>query len=261
MKKETGAEMINAAGRSYGELIREYRKRKGLSQAELGKLAQVRQHAVGVWEAGRSLPDLASVPAICRELSLPLSVFFGVAPELSDEDLTARFRRLNDYNQQVILHQMDMLYSLQGNTSARKLVQVYESDLSAAAGVSFGIGEESGRRIWLVADDMTSAADEIIRVNGDSMEPSFFDGDQVLVQHCSSLREGEIGIFVAGSEGYIKEYRPDGLYSHNPRYPAMHFAADEPVRCVGRVLGRLLKEQIARPEEVAAQAEAGPQRR
>ena len=116
MRKENGAEMVNEAGRPYGELIREYRKRKGLSQADLGRLANVKQNAVGAWEAGRSRPDLASVPALCRELSLPLAVFCGQDSGITDEELSARFRQLNEYNQQVILRQMEMLYDLQGDT-------------------------------------------------------------------------------------------------------------------------------------------------
>ena len=116
MKKETGAEMLNAEGKPYGELIREYRKRKGISQAELGKLADVKQNAVGAWEAGRSRPDLASVPTLCRELSMPLSVFFGQGAMSVDEEFISRFRMLNEYNRQVIIRQMDLLYELQRET-------------------------------------------------------------------------------------------------------------------------------------------------
>ena len=110
----SAAGMYNAAGKPYGELIREYRKRKGISQAELGKLADVKQNAVGAWEAGRSRPDLASIPALCRELSLPMSVFFGLEEDgPSFEEVTLRYRLLNAYNRQVILKQMDALYELQ----------------------------------------------------------------------------------------------------------------------------------------------------
>ena len=80
----------------------------------------------------------------------------------------------------------------------------------------------------------------------------FFDGDQVLVQHTNHLQEGEIGIFVNGDAGYIKEYRKDGLYSHNTEYPPIRFSDEDAVRCIGRVLGTLTQEQLATPEEIAA---------
>ena len=70
------------------------------------------------------------------------------------------------------------------------------------------------------------------------------DGDRVLVQHTKDLQEGEIGIFLVDNEGYIKEYRKDGLHSHNPEYRTMTFHEDQSVRCIGRVIGKLKDEQI-----------------
>ena len=82
------------------------------------------------------------------------------------------------------------------------------------------------------------------------MEPTFFDGDQVLVQHTKELREGEIGIFLVDNEGYIKEYRTDGLHSHNPAYGMIPLSGEETVRCVGRVIGKLKEEQIPNEEQL-----------
>ena len=33
------------------------------------------------------------------------------------------------------------------------------------------------------------------------------------------------------------EYQPDGLHSHNSKYPVLHFNDDDNVRCIGRVIG------------------------
>ncbi len=128
-------EMLNEEGKAYGALIREYRRRRGLSQEQLGSVVGVKKNAVGAWESGRSRPDVASIPALCRELRLPLRVFFGV-PE-SQEDLhllQERFHLLNAYNRQVILRQMDLLLSLQEteSESPRKPIPLRQSDLSVA---------------------------------------------------------------------------------------------------------------------------------
>jgi len=110
---ELSDDMINEAGRPYGELIREYRRRKHMSQEQLGAIAGVKKNAVGAWEAGRSRPDVASIPALCEELGIPLHVFFGIPEEGRTNEVSDRFERLNDYNRKVILRQMEMLYSLQ----------------------------------------------------------------------------------------------------------------------------------------------------
>ena len=64
--------MTNAAGIAYGELIRRQRKEKKMNQEELGALVKVGKNAVGAWEAGRSRPDVGSVPVICEALGLSL---------------------------------------------------------------------------------------------------------------------------------------------------------------------------------------------
>ena len=112
--------------------------------------------------------------------------------------------------------------------------------------------ESRGETVYLYPDEMTRHADEIIRVSGNSMSPTFEDGDRVLVHHQDRLKEGEIGIFVNGDAGYIKEYRRDGLYSHNPDYAPIRFSENDSVRCVGRVLGKLRPEQRASAEDVEA---------
>ena len=74
-------------------------------------------------------------------------------------------------------------------------------------------------------------------MRGDSMEPSFHDGEDIFVEHTEQLSPGEIGIFFIDSEGFVKEYRPDGLHSHKPKYPPIRPTEDVEVRYVGRVLG------------------------
>ena len=119
--KELNAGMYNAQGTAYGDLIREHRKRKGLSQEELGAIAHVKKNAVGAWEAGRSRPDVASIPDLCRALDMPLSVFFGLGGEASaNEQLTERFNRLNEHHQEIAMREMDMLYDLQKSENGKK---------------------------------------------------------------------------------------------------------------------------------------------
>ena len=250
--KDSGAEMINASGIAYGDLIRDYRKKKGLSQEQLGTVAHVKKNAVSAWEAGRSRPDVAMIPALCKTLEMPMYVFFGLEEEKRNLLFLEKFTKLNAYNQHQILKQMDTLSELQEAElrRKRKVIPCYRNDLSAAAGPVSYIGENQGSIIYLAEDPLTRLADEILLVSGNSMEPTFHDGDQVMVQHTSRVREGEIGIFVNEDAGYIKEYHTDGLYSHNPAYPVMHFTAEDSVRCVGRVLGVLSPDQMATEEEI-----------
>ena len=251
--KETG--MLNVAGISYAEIIRSRRRMKGLSQEDLGSRVSVRKNAVGAWESGRSRPDLSSIPVICETLGISLEEFFGI-PVMKEADapveFTDRYASLTDYHRQIILKQMDTLLEMQEPAviAKRKLIRLFRNDLSACAGPSYAIGDTNGEEIWIEETPLTARADEIIRVSGDSMEPEFHDGDQVLVRHAASVRPGEIGIFTNGDAGYIKVFQKDGLHSLNPTYPTMFFGDGDEVRCIGKVLGIAGKELFARQDEI-----------
>ena len=256
-QKETS--MQNAAGVSYAEIIRERRKARGMNQEELGAMVSVRKNAVGAWEAGRSRPDISSVPVICEALDLSLEEFFGIEKEKKKEtdiphEFITRFNALTDYHRQIILRQMDSLLEMQkpdpGLRPVRKLIQMYLNDLSACAGPSMTIGEATGEPVWIEKTAITSKADEMIRVSGDSMEPAFHDGDIVLVKHCVSVRPGEVGIFTNGDAGYIKVYQQDGLHSINPCYATMQFCESDDVRCIGKVIGIAGEELFAKEDEI-----------
>ena len=83
----------------------------------------------------------------------------------------------------------------------------------------------------------------------------FRDGDELLVEYTPEIREGEIGIFVVAGEGFVKEYRSDGLHSHNPKYKPIRPMQDDNFRCVGRVLGAVTEDMLATPQELAVLSE------
>jgi transcriptional regulator with XRE-family HTH domain len=58
-----------------GELIREARKAKGLTQAELGGLVGVSQPTIGRWETNQLTPKLADLAALVTVLDLSWSDF------------------------------------------------------------------------------------------------------------------------------------------------------------------------------------------
>ncbi len=266
MAKADANGMTNAAGIAYGDLIRRQRKAKKMNQEELGALVRVGKNAVGAWEAGRSRPDVGSVPVICEALDLSLEEFFGMPEErpgqlderngITPEErktLLHRYGALNPYNRQVALRQMSMLREMQEDIrTPRKVIRLFRNELAASAGPGEVLDTARGEEVYLFADRIPETADEIIRVNGNSMEPTYYDGDQVLVRHAATVRPGEIGVFICGDTGYIKEYRKDGLHSHNPAYAPISFDGADAVRCIGKVLGRVTREDWADEEQYAA---------
>lgn len=80
-------------------------------------------------------------------------------------------------------------------------------------------------------------AEFIVGVNGDSMEPTYKDGDLVYVEKRQIVETGEIGIFIVNNECFIKEAGEEGLISHNPKYPMI--PGTENIQCIGKVLAKV----------------------
>jgi len=73
-----------------GDLIREARKRAGLTQAELAERAGTTQSGVARWESNRTLPTLQDVTRLVRLCGLDLEV--ALVPR--DDSDTAQAERL-----------------------------------------------------------------------------------------------------------------------------------------------------------------------
>lgn len=112
--------------------------------------------------------------------------------------------------------------------------------------VSAGTGEPwtaaaHATRLSVPTERVPEKANYCVRVNGDSMEPAYRDGDIVFVQRIDDgdLREGEIGIFSLNGEGYIKRFGDHELISLNPAYNPIPIHEYDGFEAQGRVLGKL----------------------
>ena len=256
---------LKAVG-DYGTTIRARRKALGMNQFQLADKAGVSRNAVAGWETGHSRPDLDTIPSLCRALGISADEFFGLGKNNASGEsrLLKLFWALDRRDREAMLWQMEAVLAgrkIERSSQSREIpipgyVSVFSSDLGAAAGTGCLLGETQGETVFLLADEETERADEVITVSGDSMAPTFLNGDRVLVAHTDRLRPGEIGIFLVNGEGYIKEYRPDGLHSHNPAYRTMTFRDGEDVRCAGKVIAKLKPEQIPDEEQLRLIEEA-----
>lgn len=108
----------------------------------------------------------------------------------------------------------------------------------------------------LIEAPYMAGADFIIGVNGDSMEPTYYDGDMVYVEKRQIINTGDIGIFVVNDECFIKEAGEHALISHNPNYDDI--SGDESIQCVGKVLGKVEIEkslEVEAPSSETARAQ------
>ena len=115
-------------------------------------------------------------------------------------------------------------------------------DLPAAAGTGQFLDSYGYTDMSFPADVVPPDSNFGVRIAGDSMEPEFSDGEIVFVKQQPTLNNGDIGIFVLNTDGYLKKFclNENGytLVSFNPKYEPIEITENDNIRIVGKVLGK-----------------------
>lgn len=123
----------------------------------------------------------------------------------------------------------------------KRILPFYRTAASAGSG-SYLFDDTPVEYINVQKNDTTLAADYILEVSGDSMEPKFHDGDCVLIQQSERIYEGQIGIFILNGESYIKKMGDGELISLNSAYAPIKLHEYDDIRCAGKVLDSIILE-------------------
>lgn len=140
-----------------------------------------------------------------------------------------------------------------GGREAAGLVEIARLDIRASAGPGRLADDAARRRPGALSQALLRelgvrpAAASMIRVDGDSMEPTLSDGDEILVDRDRREVRGKGGIFVIRLDGVLMVKRLRAavggleLVSDNPTWPVRLCRGGE-VEVIGRVawLGRAL---------------------
>lgn len=112
------------------------------------------------------------------------------------------------------------------------VISGFYQPMSAGSGTEAGDGEPED---VVLTKRPPRGASYVAPVSGDSMEPTFHDGDRLFVQTCDQIEPGRIGVFLMDGRQWVKELGDGVLVSHNPKYAPIPMTED--IRCQGLVLG------------------------
>lgn len=237
-----------------GEMISLYRKEAGLTIDELAVESGVSKGAINKIISGETkAPTLDKMKALAKALGKTLNDFMddpvSIDYEFSREEFAhiKKYRVLDTHGKRVVDHVLDDEYDRMTHIESREekgsitYITLYDLAVSAGTGEPFGDTYYS-TKLEIPTEEVPEEAHCCLRVNGDSMEPAYKDGDVVFVRRQDEpVREGEIGIFSLNGEGYMKRLGHKELESLNPKYPAIPIRQYDELRCFGKVLGKLSK--------------------
>ena len=111
---------------------------------------------------------------------------------------------------------------------------------SISAGTGLYLDDEQVETINFGVDMVPNGTDFCLKVNGDSMEPMFHDGDYVFIKRETDFRNGTIGAVIVNGEAYLKKiYITDNsikLVSLNKKYKDIIVTQDDNLKYVGTVV-------------------------
>lgn len=232
---------------SIGSRIKERREELGITQVELAALIGVSKGSIGNYECGVSAPNEKILYKLFTALKCDANYLYQDDIQTLNETKfkvdsfekqhIKKYRTLDEYGRKAINDLLDTEYERCQNDNKIKVLRLPISELRVSAGAGNWLDDNSYSTVEVADTPETRKADLIIEVVGDSMEPTYNDGDNVLVRVQPSIGIGEIGVFIKDSEGYIKELGNNRLISHNKNYPDIVLSEFDNIRCVGKVIG------------------------
>ncbi|MBQ3424407.1 MAG: helix-turn-helix domain-containing protein [Clostridia bacterium] len=206
----------------FSENLRRIRFERHMTQEEFADLLGTKKQNISRYESGAVSPKISTAEVMAAKLGMTLSELNGSEESLGK--LPSNVRPISSLHRQRV--------PLIG---------------SVAAGQPIYDPEDLGVYVESPVD-----ADAAITILGDSMTPTYLEGDVVYIKCCPDVHEGSVAVVFLDDEATIKHVykRPTGLtlWSDNTVYPPMNIEFDDynVVRIFGVPVGytRIYKPSI-----------------
>lgn len=135
----------------------------------------------------------------------------------------------------------------QPDTTIQRLRLQYYASVSAGPG-EFLLDDTYSLIASIPLNNESRKADFLVAVDGDSMEPQYYNDDILMIQQKENINIGEIGIFIMDEHAYLKQLGDGCLISLNQSYDPIPISPDG-VKCIGRVIGKVSEEDFEVEED------------
>ncbi|OJU13686.1 MAG: hypothetical protein BGN88_06575 [Clostridiales bacterium 43-6] len=223
------------------ERIKQARTDANLTQTDVSEYFSklgfsVKPYAISSWETGKHKPDLEQFAVLCKAYHADVMYLLTGKKGHTHESLLyglnekGRSHAINYLN----LLKSDPVFTKEDHAGEAKKIRLYDIPVSAGTGMYLDSDNYEIITGEHLIPDGTSYA---VRVSGDSMEPSFHDGQILFIREQKTLDDGEIGIFGLNGEAYVKKLSRGALVSLNAKYEPIRLLESDDVCVFGKVIG------------------------
>ncbi len=240
-----------------GDILKKLRNMRHLTSEELCNRINIKSSSYRNYERNDRKPDYDTLIKLADFYGVTTDYLLGREPEknpiamlnlaLGEKEALEMYVKLPEEVRQIIIDTMIQLGEAAKIAKKTKVepvepkwkIRCSEYKVSAGTGVPLG-DRDQWDFIYVPDTPKARKADFALTIQGNSMEPVYFDGDIVLVKEQAAIDIGQVGIYTIEGEGYIKKYGGDRLISLNAEYDDIIFSEhdEDSIRCVGKVIGK-----------------------
>lgn len=237
-------------GNFFASNLKLLRIQKGLEQKDISDFLGLKSPtSVTNWEKGTNLARAGHLSDLASFFNVSLHdlVKVDLSKENETHTITEIYNQLhNDRKIKVYDYATEQLNEQNNVVNINNYIEEesewYEVKFygSVSAGTGLYLDDEQVETISFSSDMVPLGTDFCLKVNGDSMEPAFHDGDYVFIKRESEFRNGTIGAVIVNGEAYLKKlYITDNLIklvSLNKKYQDITVTDTDNFKYVGTVV-------------------------
>ncbi|WP_321330521.1 LexA family transcriptional regulator [uncultured Ilyobacter sp.] len=218
----------------FGCYLKEFMEKKNLKLEYAAEKIGVSFGSLGHYIKGRRSPSYKFLEKFFNAFNISPEEQQKIITMVEEDKMPEEMKKLKKEGTKVKSQSMISISDLEIKTEMIR-VPVYNS-------VSAGAGLEPNPEpvdVILLPKNVAEGC-VIIKVYGDSMEPTIKDGFSVMVKQEVEVGNNDIGIFIHEGEALVKRYRCfDGhcyLYSDNSDYPPREIRKNDEFKICGKVI-------------------------
>lgn len=246
-----------------GEIIKKFRDDNELSMDKFAKMSSVSKAYISVLEKNKRpktgkpvTPSIPVIKNIAEAMNMSFDELFNMLEDnqIVSIGLDDVIKKITDVSVQLHTNRQIKVYDYateqlneQNNVvniddHIQEETEWYEVKFygSISAGTGLYLDDEQVETISFSSNMVPKGTDFCLKVNGDSMESAFHDGDYVFIKRETDFRNGTIGAVIVNGEAYLKKlYITDNsikLVSLNKKYQDITVTDTDNFKYVGTVV-------------------------